>query len=242
MRPATNGAAKILWEYPPSEKLPTQDFINRLRPGMAELLTSLQCAESVRGDVWDFAVAISRLCKLGLADNELRWLAHMKYVDCAREVTKWQDDSRRFRKLRNLKFVETSCFVLTELGASFARSIQSNVGSNIVADGMQQHRPGGIVPTWDALRRELQLEGRVIKSFRWRAQNQEIVLASFEEVGWPRRIDDPIPPQPDHDQGQRLRDAIRSLNKHHKSKLIRFRGDGSGRGVVWEFVGSAFEP
>jgi hypothetical protein len=61
-------------------------------------------------------------------------------------------------------------------------------------------------------------------------------LTSFQEDGWPHRIDDPIPPKPDQNQRQRLRDAISSLNKHQKCRLIRFRSDGSGQGIIWELM------
>src|SRR5262245_61781741 len=34
----------------------------------------------------------------------------------------------------------------------------------------------------------------------------------------------------------RLRDAIKRLNRHQQHKVIRFRGDGYGKGILWEFV------
>ena len=40
---------------------------------------------------------------------------------------------------------------------------------------------------------------RVVKQFRVPAGNQELILAAFEEMGWPPHIDDPLPPVHDLD-------------------------------------------
>ena len=55
------------------------------------------------------------------------------------------------------------------------------------------------------------------------------VLNAFEERGWPRRIDDPLPGSSDP---QRLRETIGSMNEGLAG--IYFRADGFGRGVLWE--------
>ncbi len=214
---------------------------------MVELLTSFECAQSVESDVWDFAVEISRLRSAGLTENEFRWLKLKNYVNHAREVTREKDDGRRFRQIGNLSFASSTCFVLTEVGALFARRLlsQDPAQTSIFAISTNGERNNGtdqIAPTWDAHRRELRINGQVIKRFKWSAKNQECILNSFEEEGWPHRVDDPIPPQPNKDQHQRLRDAITSLNRHQQAKLIRFRGDGSGQGVVWELVKDAPQP
>jgi hypothetical protein len=73
-----------------------------------------------------------------------------------------------------------------------------------------------------------------VKRFRLPARNQELVLAAFEEEGWPPHIDDPLPSRLDHDAKQRLHDTIRRLNQHQINRLIHFRGDGRGCGVLWE--------
>ena len=49
-------------------------------------------------------------------------------------------------------------------------------------------------PRWIAEARELWLGDRLVKRFRRSATAQEIVLAAFEEEGWPRHIDDPLLP------------------------------------------------
>ena len=62
------------------------------------------------------------------------------------------------------------------------------------------------------------------------------ILAAFEEEGWPSRIDDPLPPQPEQDSKRRLSDTIKCLNRKQASPLIHFRGDGTGEGVVWDTI------
>ncbi len=89
-------------------------------------------------------------------------------------------------------------------------------------------------PTWDSDRQELRFGGRVVKEFKLYSPNQAIILAAFEEEGWPTKIDDPLPHHPDIVPKQRLHDTIKSLNRNQKCPLIRFRGDGTGQGIRWE--------
>ncbi len=92
------------------------------------------------------------------------------------------------------------------------------------------------VPLWTG--NELSFEHRTIKRFRRPARNQQMVLAVFQEEGWPRRIDNPIPADEKCDAQLRLHDSIKSLNRNHilDPSPIRFRGDGTGTGVIWEIV------
>jgi hypothetical protein len=90
------------------------------------------------------------------------------------------------------------------------------------------------VPHWDRDRQELRFGDILVKQFKVPAPNQEIILSSFEEEGWPARIDDPLPPQPNQDSKRRLHDTINALNRSHRQPLIRFLGDGSGEGIRWE--------
>ena len=61
-------------------------------------------------------------------------------------------------------------------------------------------------------------------------------MAAFQEEGWPAHLDDPLPPLHKGCSKDRLRDAIRHLNANQKNRLIRFRGDGTGQGILWELV------
>jgi len=92
-------------------------------------------------------------------------------------------------------------------------------------------------PIWDRDRKQLRVGDQVIKHFRVPAPCQEAILAAFNKDGWPARIDDPLPPSEDQDCKRGLSDAIAGLNRCHKTEdIIRFKGDGSGSGVVWEIV------
>jgi hypothetical protein len=65
-----------------------------------------------------------------------------------------------------------------------------------------------------------------------------MVLNAFEEEGWPARIDDPLPPHSDQDPKRRLNDTIKCLNRKQVRELLRFHGDGSGEGILWEVLPS----
>ena len=95
--------------------------------------------------------------------------------------------------------------------------------------------PAQLTPRWDGELRELRFGSDLIKVFRTAAPNQESILAAFEEEGWPSRIDDPIPPNPDMASKKRLAETIEALNDSHKTaNRIRFRGDGTGEGIIWK--------
>jgi hypothetical protein len=89
-------------------------------------------------------------------------------------------------------------------------------------------------PHWDAQRRELRYRGLVVKRFHKPAPNQELILTSFQELGWPQRIDDPLPPQGEIVPSIRLHDTLGRLNRTLQKPLLHFGSDGTGQGVVWK--------
>ena len=94
-------------------------------------------------------------------------------------------------------------------------------------------------PHYDRELRVLSLGGKVVKRFREPAANQELVLAAFEELGWPERIDDPIPPHDGVDPRECLHSTIERLNRNQFCNGIKFSGDGTGKGVSWEATAEA---
>lgn len=90
-------------------------------------------------------------------------------------------------------------------------------------------------PMWDRQRRELRIGDVVVKRFRWPAKNQEKVLNAFADLQWPTRIDDPLP-RDGVNAKSKLHDTIKCLNKNQEIGLIKFRGDGTGKGVLVEIV------
>lgn len=93
-------------------------------------------------------------------------------------------------------------------------------------------------PVWDADRRELRDGQTVMKKYRQRAGNQVIILAAFQEQGWPTRIDDPLPGKGDADPTQRLRQTLSDLNKAQKNRPMRihFEPDGTGQAIIWAWI------
>jgi hypothetical protein len=91
-------------------------------------------------------------------------------------------------------------------------------------------------PTWDSNLRELRVGKVVVKRFRKPACNQVTVLASFQELRWCCRIDDPLPGNSGSDPKRRLRDTVFTLNRHHITRnILVFEADGTGTGVIWKW-------
>ncbi|EMI17342.1 hypothetical protein RMSM_05735 [Rhodopirellula maiorica SM1] len=188
-----------------------------------QLLRASEHARQVDVDTWEFAVEISDLRSQGLAHSDLRRLIHEGLVEHAFETTRVDDPRREFSKPCSTLLSESSCFVLTDLGIQTARRIESGT--------IDYQRP-----TWDPQNRELSFNGKLIKRYRCPAQNQEAILSAFEEEEWALRIDDPLPPIAQQCPKRRLHDTIKSMNRHHVQCVIRFGGDGTGEGIVWDVV------
>lgn len=91
-------------------------------------------------------------------------------------------------------------------------------------------------PEFDGETGELRWRGVVVKRLVRKAKNQRAVLRTFEEEGWPARIDDPASDRSqDRPLGEQIQDTVRSLNERLPADTIRFHGDGDG--IRWEAVG-----
>lgn len=215
-------------------------LLSKFRPALALLLDAFRYAENTNGDQWEFAVEIQQLYDLGFTKNDLRFLAREHMVEHASEVTLLGHDGRQFQSTGDLTFTDRTCVVLTDSGVAAAiESCEVQPDKNAVCPPIVRDAVGSngtVVPAWDPERRVLSIDGMTAKHFKWSAANQEAILAAFEEEGWPSRIDDPLPPQPEQDSKRRLSDTIKCLNRKQANSLIHFRGDGTGEGVVWEFV------
>ncbi|MCA9216092.1 MAG: hypothetical protein KDB27_23655 [Planctomycetales bacterium] len=233
---------------PPSpsqeNRKPASDMLAapKLASALRQLLDAYRYAEDAQCSFWDFAVEISTLRTLGLTNTDLRWFVRKQYVEHRREVTDVQDNGREFRSTGDLSFSPTSCFVLTQRGVAIASRYASDHQQKAVepkkpaanGNGSNGNNSNHLCPRWDHEKRHLTLGQRTVKQFKWRAANQEMILAAFEEEGWPARIDDPLPPHDEQDPKRRLSDAIKCLNRKQLYPAIRFRGDGTGEGVIWE--------
>lgn len=92
----------------------------------------------------------------------------------------------------------------------------------------------GAIPIWDEAAGELWFAGLLVKVFRRAAADQRTILCAFQELGWPARIDDPLPPKRGKSRHRRLHDAINNLHRRMLHSVLRFRGDGTGEGILWE--------
>jgi hypothetical protein len=215
-----------------------------MKSGLEILALAARYASSGQDNRLDFAVALQCLKEEGLHELDVRWLLTQAYVDHFIEITLPGDSSRSFR-LGGAAIVPASCFVLTEAGHKFAgRALlecggQRNASGPAEMDGPAESRPRDRdSPSWDCDRQELWFCGVLVKRFRIPSPNQVAILSAFQEEGWPSRIDDPLPPKPEQDPKRRLHDTIRNLNRSHRHAILRFVGDGSGQGVLWESLPS----
>ncbi len=92
-----------------------------------------------------------------------------------------------------------------------------------------------VLPHWDNDLRRLMFRGKILKLFKLPAPNQEHILNAFQETGWMTKIDNPLPSEKGQDSKIRLRETIKSLNRNQRTEgLLRFHGDGNGKGILWE--------
>ncbi|REK12644.1 MAG: hypothetical protein DWQ37_11200 [Planctomycetota bacterium] len=214
----------------------------RLRAAFDEFVKSAEYAENLDANIWDFAIELETLRRLDLSNNDLRWLVAAGFIEYALETTAPLDTRRSFDQPGRLTFCPQSCFVLTPKGQAAGSAVlaggrrqwveESPVISNEPRSSADAHC---IRPRWDRDRQELLMGTVVVKRFRVPATSQEAILAAFEEESWPPRIDDPLPPRLDQSPKRRLQQVIKSLNRNRRQPILRFVGDGSGQGVLWEY-------
>ena len=165
----------------------------------------------------EFAVTFGELGRSGLTDIDAKWLLRKGFI-------RLSSSGRRLRA--QARWNSSTSLVLTDQGFCFLSGDRAAKPSTI--------NPESGMPRWDALNRTLWFDGVLIKRYRVPAQNQELVLSSFEEEGWPHHIFDPLPPKPGLNCQRRLHDTINRLNRHQRARAIRFYGNGNGRAICWE--------
>ncbi|REK18898.1 MAG: hypothetical protein DWQ37_03580 [Planctomycetota bacterium] len=213
----------------------------RIKKALAALLQAHDYAQDLQACPWEFAIEIATLRALKLSNSDLRWLVARDIVDHGVEVTVGDSRQRSFQHPERLRLARKACFVLTETGVPLARRLQRLPAEPEAADVPERHDLPSLVvatppppqsPTWDRDRHELRVGRRVVKQFKIPNVCQESILAVFEEMRWPERIDDPLP---DEGAGRplQLQQAIDALNRHQKHALIEFCGDGEG--VRWMY-------
>ena len=164
------------------------------------LLRGALYAQNACRPTWDFAIELGQLRAAGLNDCDLRWLACKGYIEHGVENARRTGVARGFDNLSDLRFTRRSSFALTPRGLVLAKSLlddamalRAELAGPCAAVSRRRTRRVASVPNWDRQRRELRLGRIVVKQYRVPAENQELILAAFEEEAWPARIDDPLP-------------------------------------------------
>jgi hypothetical protein len=195
------------------------------------LLQAHELAADAGVSDWVFAVETSELLELGISRNIVRWLVQRGYAAIAIETTPPMGKGGRcFDRVDNLIFSSNACLVLTPAGVSLAAD------EPVVEEAEVATRSPPLTPHWDPVGRVLSVGEEIVKQFRVPADNQELILAAFQEEGWPSQIDDPLPPEGEIDAKRRLHDTINRLNRNQRRQLIRFKGNGNGCAIRWESV------
>ena len=220
-----------------------------LNVALKMLFRAFQYANDTRVNPWQFAVEIEEFQRVGVTKSELRWLISKGLAVHAREVVSSDNCGRSFRQLPRHHFPADSCFILSQNMAVELANGNGAAGHSIRISKTASPKNGTIsgalpvptsfssepaLPQWNSQRRELSLDGLLVKKFRTAAANQELVIVAFKEERWPHRIDDPLPPDSELDFRCRLINTIKQLNRSQVNPLIRFSGDGSGKGILWE--------
>jgi hypothetical protein len=200
-----------------------------LAAALVRLLRDHDHAQEPGHDVWDYAVPLRELRRLGLEDNDLRWLADMQYVRHAVETTRKGEARRRFGPVGQSLFSSKSACVLTESGADLARLVASLSGQPGLA--------AAVVPSYDVDRGILWVGSIEVLRLKQPAPLLRLILTTFQELNWSGRIDNPISPQPGKGykaNQNRLYQALHRLTTSQEPWLIHYFADGTGEGICWE--------
>src|SRR6185312_7853921 len=157
-----------------------------------------------------FAVTLTDVLSQGATLLDVRWLVLRRFAEHAKETTVPGDANRSFRRLPPTSLPADMCVALSPLGAETLRAVlpgwrpESATQACDTAATESGAFAACVTPVWDAERREVRYRDEIVKRYRVPAPNQELILAAFEEEGWPQLIDDPLPPQDELDPKRRL--------------------------------------
>ena len=87
-----------------------------MQAALAALLEAHDYVRDLDGSIWEFAIEMAAMRRLGVSTSDLRWLIGRGLVDHAVETTRAGDALRRFRKPPRPTFSKRSCFILTSGG------------------------------------------------------------------------------------------------------------------------------
>jgi hypothetical protein len=211
----------------------------RLTVGLRLLLDAAHYARDAGKPPEAFAVELADLSAAGVLHIDVRWLLAKGYLTPVREAGR----ARRFKKDPFAPLSARARFVLTASGARLSRHLgngSASAGRTRGRNGRNGHksrvasRASKVVePRWDPASRQLYFGATLVKQFLVPATNQEIILKTFQDLGWPECIDNPLGDGNETTARRRLHNAIIRLNHQQVHRLIRFHGTGTGDGVRW---------
>jgi hypothetical protein len=179
-----------------------------------------------------FPVALASLRAKGVGDDLLLWMlfqAHVEHLDATPGATAVRE---------KLALDGSSGFALTPAGEVFADlflvAVLCSEQDGDFVDAWAELPLGELLPSYRPADRRFAWGRHVLKFFRQRAGNQELLLAAAQELGWPGWFDDPLPPHGGTPAKVRLHDTIKDLNRRQRLPFVRFKGDGTGTRVGWE--------
>lgn len=174
-------------------------------------------------------VSVVELLGRGVRSEDLRDLLCRGYA-CHLLQAPGSDTRRSVLKPTDLEVFRPQSFLsLTALGAEL-------LGSLSVLKGESTGRDRSDRPVWDEAAHELRVGPVVVKKFRRPAENQELVLAAFQELGWPLVIDDPLPQCREIRPRDRLIDTVKRLNRRQIHRRLLFHIQSKAQAVSWEVI------
>jgi len=225
--------------HPAAESILKISAAPRLSALLARLLQSYESAAGSSPHVGKHADEILALRRLGMHENDLRWLVRRGFVAPAEQ----DDESRSHGAAAHGSLAGNTRVALTSHGAQIARELLSRQNTDGAKTSSALRAPVEDAahptdawrrPSWDRNRGELKLGAVVVKRLKMVAADEEVVLAAFEELGWPSTIDGLLPAAGDVETQRRLLRTIEALNSRQLCALVRFRAEPNGRGVRWE--------
>jgi hypothetical protein len=203
---------------------------------LALLRKAWEYAHAQQVGLWQCAVSVRQFWAAGAGNGVIEELLVRRYVEHRMERPGRQRSPRVFELGRPSRLGGRSCFVLTPKGEALVVGmiLGTRSGPEVLLGGREEGCPVP-VPTWVEERRALLWQGKVVKQFgKQPAGNQVLVLQAWQETNFANPLLDPLPRSKGVRPKSRLHDTLKGLNRKQVNPLLRFRGDGTGQGALWE--------
>jgi len=226
---------------PSDDRVPATRPVHQVFDSLLHLLRARDYAEQLASDPWQLAIEWSVLHADGLERTDVRWLVARGFIEARREISISCAFERSFIVHDVPRLSRDTAFILTDAGAAYCRTLLSSADPIASMLGQQSGSPSPTPngrpkvidkPSWNKNHRELWYCGKLVKSYRVPARNQELVLNAFEEEHWPDFIDDPLPPTAEIEPYRRLQATVKALNRRRMNDAIDFHTTGGDR-IFW---------